>query len=131
MKKLFVALMAIFVLASCAEKSPADAIVKTAELMSATAEKMEAVNNCDEFIDVLENFANDIKVLQEEYAEDFAQLDELGESELAEMYPEASEALQAAAMKYSEVVIQKMEIVQEMTPEQEERLMAIFSNLEL
>ena len=49
MKKFFVALMAVLVLASCAEKkTPADVLGMTTEIMSVTAEKINNAKSADD-----------------------------------------------------------------------------------
>ena len=143
MKKIFVALMAVLVLASCggnkkeaanAENqnttevsavSPAEVIMMTAEIMNNAAASLEKVTTADEMIDATAELYAEMKKLQENYGDIMAAVDTLSEEEVSEMYPAEMEAMQEAAINYSVIMMGKAELMENLTPEQEARFMEI------
>ena len=133
MKKLFVALMAVLVLASCGNnkkvETPADLMVLTAETMNGVAEKIKNAEDVDAVIDVTAEFYSEMKAMDEKYSEIAEALNEMDQDEIVEKYPEEAEALQTAATSFTEALIEKSALMEGMTPEQEARLMEIFEGM--
>lgn len=143
MKKIFLALMAVLVLASCggnkkeaanAENqnttevstvSPADVIMMTAEAMNDAAANLEKATTADEVIDATVELYSQMKKLQENYGEVMASVDTMSEEQMSEMYPSEMEAMEEAAMNYSVVMMGKADLMENLTPEQEARLMEV------
>ena len=136
MKKLFVALMAVLVLASCGEtkttpKTEADVMVMTAAVMESAAVKLESATTADEVLDVMASVVTEMNELKNVAGDLLTSLDGMDQEVLLEKYPEEMKSVEAAGMKYTEVLMTKMEIIQNMTPEQQERLVEIFNGLEM
>ena len=136
MKKLFVALMAVLVLASCGEtkttpKTESDVMVMTAAVMESAATKLESAATADEVIDVMASVVTEMNELKNAAGDLMTALDEMDQEVLLEKYPEEMKTVEAAGMKYTEVLMTKMELIQNMTPEQQERLVEIFNGLEM
>ena len=122
MKKLFFALMAVLVLASCSEKKTvADVMMMTAETMNASTEKINAAETADGIISAMSEMNADLTALSEKYAET---MDSVNEENVEELYPAESEALRNAAQELVMAILEKTQSV-EFTPEQEEQLMKI------
>ncbi|MBR4968228.1 MAG: hypothetical protein IKY19_08385 [Bacteroidaceae bacterium] len=126
MKKLFVALMAVLVLASCAEKekSPADVMMMTVEIMNVAAEKLEAATTSDEVIAAITAMNDEMENLDEKYE---SMLEGYEDEEIIKMYPEAAEALNEAATNWAIVLIGKTQSI-EFTPEQEQMIIELLGD---
>ncbi|MBO7193148.1 MAG: hypothetical protein J6V47_02555 [Bacteroidaceae bacterium] len=126
MKKLFVALMAVLVLASCAEKekSPADVMMMTVEVMNVAAEKLEAATTSDEVIAAITAMNDEMENLDEKYE---SMLEGYEDEEIIKMYPEAAEALNEAATNWAVVLIGKTQSI-EFTPEQEQMIIELLGD---
>jgi hypothetical protein len=126
MKKLFVALMAVLVLASCAEKekSPADVMMMTVEVMNVAAEKLEAATTSDEVIAAITAMNDEMENLDEKYE---SMLEGYEDEEIIKMYPEAAEALDNAATNWAIVLIGKTQSI-EFTPEQEQMIIELLGD---
>ncbi len=128
MKKFFVALMAVLVLASCAEKkTPADVLGMTTEIMSVTAEKINNAKSADDVIAALQAMQVDIDRLDENYDDLMEGLDE---EKLAEMYPAEIEALSEATTAWAMSLFTITAEI-EFTPEQELQISEIFEELDM
>ena len=143
MKKIFLALMAVLVLASCgggkkeaanAENqnttevsavSPADVIMMTVEAMNNAAANLEKATTADELIDATAELYSQMQKLQNNYGEVMAAVDTMSEEQMSEMYPSEMEAMEEAAMNYSIIMMGKAELMENLTPEQEARFMEI------
>lgn len=143
MKKIFLALMAVLVLASCggdkkeaanAENqnttevsavSPADVIMMTVEAMNNAAANLEKATTADELIDATAELYSQMQKLQNNYGEVMAAVDTMSEEQMSEMYPAEMEAMEEAAMNYSIIMMGKAELMENLTPEQEARFMEI------
>ena len=126
MKKLFVALMAVLVLAGCAEKekSPADVMMMTVEVMNVAAEKLEAATTSDEVIAAITAMNDEMENLDEKYE---SMLEGYEDEEIIKMYPEAAEALNEAATNWAVVLIGKTQSI-EFTPEQEQMIIELLGD---
>ena len=127
MKKLFVALMAVLVLASCGGKkeevkTPGDVIMMIVNSIETAAANMENAENADEIIDVMVAFKAETDEISEKYGEMIDEFENMDEAAAEEMYSKETEALTAAFRKYHEVMMGKAELVENLTPEQEARL---------
>ena len=128
--------MAVLVLASCGEtkttpKTEADVMVMTAAVMESAAVKLESATTADEVIDVMASVVTEMNELKNVAGDLLTSLDGMDQEVLLEKYPEEMKSVEAAGMKYTEVLMTKMEIIQNMTPEQQERLVEIFNGLEM
>lgn len=137
MKKFFVALMAVLVLASCGGKkeeaqvamTEADVMMLTVEIMNNAADRIEKSTTADEMIDAMAAMAKDVQDAEEKAGDVIDGIEGLGQNELLEKYPEQAAAVQAAGMRYTEAVMGKMQLMENLTPEQEERLMKVFEGI--
>ena len=114
MKKMFIALMAVLVLASCGEKkvaveTPGDVIAITAACMNDVAEKIEKAENAEQIVEALELYCNSMLETYNNHTEIFNALDELDEEQLQQQYAEpmaeltkAEERLEAVSKKLAE-----------------------------
>jgi hypothetical protein len=144
MKKFFVALMAVLVLASCggdkketansvenqnttenSAVAPADVIMMTVEAMNDAAANLENAATADELIDATAELYSEIKRLLANYGEVMLAVDTLSEEQMNELYPEEMKAMEEAAINYSVVMMGKAELMENLTPEQEARFMEI------
>ena len=144
MKKLFVALMAVLVLASCggdkketansvenqnttenSAVAPADVIMMTVEAMNDAAANLQKAATADEVIDATAGLYSEMKRLQANYGEVMLAVDTLSEEQMNELYPEEMKAMEEAATNYSVVMMGKAELMESFTPEQEARFMEI------
>lgn len=129
MKKLFVALMAVLVLASCGESkketTPADVMMMTVEVMNKATENFDKAATADEVIDAMAGLYSEMKELSDNYSDVMVAVDTLSEEELKELYPAEMEAMQSAVESYSASILSKLELMQDLTPEQEKRWMEI------
>ena len=136
MKKFFVALMAVLVLASCGGKkesqaamTEADVMMLTVEIMNTAADRIEKAVTADELIDAMAAMAKEVKDVEDEVSDVMETLGAMDQDELLEKYPEQAAAVQAAGMRYTEAVMGKMELMESLSPEQEERLMKVFEEM--
>ncbi|MBO7193147.1 MAG: hypothetical protein J6V47_02550 [Bacteroidaceae bacterium] len=144
MKKLFVALMAVLVLASCggdkketansvenqnttenSAVTPADVIMMTVEAMNDAAVNLKNAATADDVIDATAGLYSEMKKLQANYGEVMLAVDTLSEEQMNELYPEEMKAMEEAALNYSVVMMGKAELIENLTPEQEARFMEI------
>ena len=144
MKKLFVALMAVLVLASCGgdkkqaadsvenknitettNVSPADVIMMTAELMDNAVANLEKAATADDVIDATAELYTAMKKLQTDYAEVMEAVDTLSEEQMNELYPDAIAAYQKSTISFYGAIMSKVTLMENLTPEQEARLQGI------
>ncbi len=129
MKKLFVALMAVLVLASCGESkketTPADVIMMTVEAMNNATANLEKATTVDEVIDATACLYSEMKKLQANYGEVMLAVDTLSEEQMNELYSAEMKAMEEAAINYSVAMMGKADLMENLTPEQEERFMEI------
>ena len=129
--------MAVLVLASCGGKkeeaqvamTEADVMMLTVEIMNNAADRIEKSTTADEMIDAMAAMAKDVQDAEDKVGDVIDGLEKLGQNELLEKYPEQAEAVQAAGIRYTEAVMGKMELMENLTPEQEERLMKVFEGI--
>lgn len=144
MKKFFLALMAVLVLASCGgdkkdaakatentetaakqNVTPSDVIKMTVDLLSNAATNLEKATTADEVIDQMAVLYSGMKDVQTKYGEVMLAVDTLSEEELIEKYPAEFQAMEDATIKYTEAMMGKYDLMENMTPEQEARLMEL------
>lgn len=144
MRKLFVALMAVLVLASCGgdkkqaadsvenkniaettNVSPADVIMMTAELMDNAVANLEKAATADDVIDATAELYTAMKKLQTDYTEVMEAVDTLSEEQMNELYPDEIAAYQKATINFYGAVMSKATLMENLTPEQEARLQGI------
>ena len=144
MRKLFVALMAVLVLASCggdkkqaadsvenknitetANVSPADVIMMTAELMDNAVANLEKAATADDVIDATAELYTAMKKLQTDYTEVMEAVDTLSEEQMNELYPDEIAAYQKATISFYGAIMSKATLMENLTPEQEARLQGI------
>ena len=144
MRKLFVALMAVLVLASCGgdkkqavgsvenknitettKVSPADVIMMTAELMDNAVANLEKAATADDVIDATAELYTAMKKLQTDYTEVMEAVDTLSEEQMNELYPDEIAAYQKATISFYGAIMSKATLMENLTPEQEARLQGI------
>lgn len=144
MRKFFVALMAVLVLASCGgdkkqaadsvenknitettNVSPADVIMMTAELMDNAVANLEKAATADDVIDATAELYAAMKRLQTDYTEVMVAVDTLSEEQMNELYPDEIAAYQKATISFYGAIMSKATLMENLTPEQEARLQGI------
>lgn len=144
MRKLFVALMAVLVLASCggdkkqaassvenqnitetSAVTPSDVIMMTAELMDNAVANLEKAATADDVIDATAELYTAMKKLQTDYTEVLVAVDTLSEEQMNELYPDEIAAYQKATISFYGAVMSKATLMENLTPEQEARLQGI------
>ena len=144
MRKLFVALMAVLVLASCggdkkqaadsvenknitetSAVTPSDVIMMTAELMDNAVVNLEKAATADDVIDATAELYTAMKKLQTDYAEVMEAVDTLSEEQMNELYPDAIAAYQKSTISFYGAIMSKATLMENLTPEQEARLQGI------
>ena len=115
--------MAVLVLASCGEKkeevkTPGDVMLMTANIIETAAANVENAANVDDIINAMAALKTETDEIHEKYGEIVNEMDSLDEVQ----YAKETEALTAAFKKYHEVMFGKMDLLENMTPEQEKRL---------
>ncbi len=128
MKKLFIALIAVLVLASCGKKkevveTPGDFATIMAACANEVADKLEKADNAEQVVEAFEQYANGLLDMYSNNKELFNAFDEMDEEQLLQSYPEpmaelakAEERLEAVSKKIWET---------EFSEEQQNRLMDI------
>ena len=129
---MLVALVAVLMLAACGEKkevvnNPGDVLTLTANVFETTAAKMEAAENADDIINAMAEMTAKVKSYDEKYGDMMAELEDMDETEVEEKYSKEVEALNAAFVNYYEVMMAKMELMENLTPEQQEKWEQILS----
>ena len=136
MKKLFVALMAILVLGACgkqeapAQKSEADVMVMTAEILNNTAEQLDKAATVDEVIDAMASMVAGVDKMEEELGALVDSLNYMSEDDLYEKFPKEMELVEAANLKFSDALAAKEEVMENITPEQQLKLIEVLQSLE-
>ena len=136
MKKLFVALMAILVLGACgkqeapAQKSEADVMVMTAEILNNTAEQLDKAATVDEVIDAMASMVAGVDKMEEELGALVDSLNCMSEDDLYEKFPKEMELVEAANLKFSDAIAAKEEVMENITPEQQLKLIEVLQSLE-
>ena len=144
MRKLFVALMAVLVLASCggdkkqaagsvenqnitetSAVTPSDVIMMTADLMDNAVANLEKAATADDVIDATAELYTAMKKLQTDYAEVMEAVDTLSEEQMNELYPDAIAAYQKSTISFYGAIMSKATLMENLTPEQEARLQGI------
>lgn len=144
MRKLFVALMAVLVLASCggdkkqaagsvenrnitetSAVTPSDVIMMTAELMDNAVANLEKAATADDVIDATAELYTAMKKLHADYAEVMEAVDTLSEEQMNELYPDAIAAYQKSTISFYGAIMSKVTLMENLTPEQEARLQGI------
>ena len=141
MKKIFVALMAVLVLASCGgnkkeatpdapakveataapqkkAETPGEVMMLAVDVVNKASDKMQKAETADDVINALSAMIEEMKSLKENYGDMVAQVDE---AEVQEKYAKEMEAVKEAVMKYYAVLVELDERI-EITPEDEEKL---------
>ena len=104
MKKLFIALMAVLVLASCGKKkevveTPGDVATIMAACANEVADKLEKADNAEQVVEAFEQYANGLLDMYSNNKELFNALDEMDEEQLLQSYPEPMAELAKAKGK--------------------------------
>ena len=129
MKKIFVALMAVLVLASCGtqkeeKKSVSEVMMMAADVVDSATEQLGKAETADDVVEAMSAMVTDMKNLQEKHGDVLAELQDMDEEELAENYSKEIEAVEEAAMKFYEVLMEKEQEI-EMTPEAQEKMLQV------
>ena len=150
MKKLFIALMAVCVMASCGGdkknggnnagdntgnnteqndvKTQGDVLMVMADVMNSASAELDRVTSGDELVTAMVKFAANAKEVETKYANIINPNEEITEEEAMKKYPEAFEALVSAQEKFFNSMMVAAEKY-ELTPEQEERIQAAMGNM--
>lgn len=128
MKKLFIALMAVLVLASCGKKkevveTPGDVATMIAACANEAADKLEKADNAEQVVEAFELYANGLLEMYSNNKELFNALDEMDEEQLLQSYPEPMAELAKAEERLKAVSKKMWET--EFSEEQQNRLMDI------
>jgi thiamine biosynthesis lipoprotein ApbE len=129
MKKFFVALMAVLVLAGCGaqkeeKKTASEVMMMTVEMVNSTTEMLEKAETADEVVEAMSVMVNEMKELQNKYGDVLAEIQEMNEEEMLEKYADEVAAVEEAATRFYEVLVVKEQEI-EMTPEAQEKMMQV------
>lgn len=150
MKKLFIALMAVCVMASCGGdkknggnnagdntgnnteqndvKTQGDVLMMVADVMNTASAELDRVTSGEDIVKAMVKFAANAKEIETKYADIINPNEEITEEEAMKKYPEAFEALVSAQEKFFNSMMVAAEKY-ELTPEQEERIQAAMGNM--
>lgn len=132
MKKIFVALMAVLVLAGCGaqkeeKKTASEVMMMTVEMVNSTTEMLEKAETADEVVEAMSVMVNEMKELQNKYGDVLAEIQEMNEEEMLEKYADEVAAVEEAATRFYEVLVVKEQEI-EMTPEAQEKMMQVLQS---
>ena len=132
MKKIFVALMAVLVLAGCGaqkeeKKTASEVMMMTVEMVNSTTEMLEKAETADEVVEAMSVMVNEMKELQNKYGDVLAEIQEMNEEEMLEKYADEVAAVEEAAIRFYEVLAVKEQEI-EMTPEAQEKMMQVLQS---
>lgn len=132
MKRLFIALMAVLVLAGCGaqkeeKKTVSEVMMMTVEIMNSATDKLEKAETADEVVEAMSVMVGEVKELQNKYGDVLAELQEIPEEEMAEIYADEVAAAEEAAKRFYEVLLVKEQEI-EMTPEAQEKMMQVLQS---
>ena len=132
MKKFFVALMAVLVLAGCGaqkeeKKTASEVMMMTVEMVNSTTEMLEKAETADEVVEAMSVMVNEMKELQNKYGDVLAEIQEMNEEEMLEKYADEVAAVEEAATRFYEVLVVKEQEI-EMTPEAQEKMMQVLQS---
>ena len=118
--------MAVLVLASCGDKkevtkTPGDVMLMAQEIFESTAVKFENAQNADDIINIMAEMSAEVNALNEKYGDVMAEVENLDEAAVEELYSKETEALNSAFVKYYETLLGRMDLMENLTPEQQER----------
>ena len=128
--------MAILVLGACgkqeapAQKSEADVMVMTAEILNNTAEQLDKAATVDEVIDAMASMVAGVDKMEEELGALVDSLNYMSEDDLYEKFPKEMELVEAANLKFSDALAAKEEVMENITPEQQLKLIEVLQSLE-
>ena len=135
MKKMFLALVAVLVMVSCGgtkSEVPVEKVdpvseymTKSTEMLNRYAERLQGVEDYDALIDAMLAFKSESEKLLAGNEVILDSINTMPAEEYLEKYSKEIEALQAAAIRISEIMIQKDNLLEELTPEQETKLLEI------
>lgn len=134
MKRLFVALMAVCVMASCGgdkggSKTPSDLMMMTVEMLNTASENLENAKTADQVIDALDKHGDSMIAFYKKYGK---QLEAIGgqysDEEMMEKFATEFAAAEAAAERYGNIIQKVMTF--EFNDEQQERLMKVMEKME-
>ena len=129
MKKLFVALMAVLMLAGCGtqkeeKKSASDVMMMTVEMLNSATEEIKKAETADDIVEVMSSMVEEMKEIKSKYGDVLAELQEMDEEEMLEKYANEVAAAEEAAIKFSEALMEKEQGI-EMTPEAQEKMIQV------
>ena len=132
MKKFFVALMAVLVLAGCGaqkeeKKTASEVMMMTVEMVNSTTEMLEKAETADEVVEAMSVMVGEVKELQNKYGDVLAELQEMSDEEMAEKYADEVAAVEEAATRFYKVLVVKEQEI-EMTPEAQEKMMQVLQS---
>lgn len=132
MKKIFVALMAVLVLAGCGaqkeeKKTASEVMMMTVEMVNSTTAMLEKAETADEVVEAMSVMVNEMKELQNKYGDVLAEIQEMNEEEMLEKYADEVAAVEEAATRFYEVLVVKEREI-EMTPEAQEKMMQVLQS---
>ena len=132
MKKFFVALMAVLVLAGCGaqkeeKKTASEVMMMTVEMVNSTTAMLEKAETADEVVEAMSVMVNEMKELQNKYGDVLAEIQEMNEEEMLEKYADEVAAVEEAATRFYEVLVVKEREI-EMTPEAQEKMMQVLQS---
>ena len=135
MKKMFLALVAVLVMVSCGgtkSEVPVEKVdpvseymTKSTDMLNRYAERLQGVEDYDALIDAMLAFKSESEKLLAGNEVILDSINTMPAEEYLEKYSKEIEALQAAAIRISEIMIQKDNLLEELTPEQETKLLEI------
>ncbi len=134
MKKLFITLMAVCVMASCGgdkggSKTPSDLMMMTVEMANTVSENLENAKTADQVIDALDKYGDNMIAFYKKYGKQLEAITgQYSDEEIMEKFPTESAALQAAGERFGNIFQKVMTF--EFNDEQQERLRKVMEKME-
>ena len=134
MKKLFITLMAVCVMASCGgdkggSKTPSDLMMMTVEMLNTASENLENAKTADQVIDALDKHGDNMIAFYKKYGKQLeAIVGQYSDEEMMEKFATESAAAQVALERFGNIFQEVMTL--ELNDEQQERLMKVMEKME-
>lgn len=133
MKRLFIALMAVCVMASCGgdkggSKTPGDLMMMTVEMLNTTSDNLENAKTADQVIDALDKHGDNMIAFYKKYGKQLEAIVEYSDEEIMEKFATENAAAQAAIERFGNVIQEVMTF--EFNDEQQERLRKVMEKME-
>ena len=134
MKRLFITLMAVCVMASCGgdkggSKTPGDLMMMTVVMLNTTSENLENAKTADQVIDALDKHGDNMIAFYKKYGKQLEAITgQYSDEEMMEKFATESAAAQAAVERFGNIIQEVLTL--EFNDEQQERLRKVMEKME-